>query len=208
MLKKAKCLKLQKYISLQWHLNILLNYTAYAAIVKAITHRTGCKRVTQNSTFFLIETYCVMYKLTKGLHFAENLSSKNSLKKMKVTSSDKMVLIFLNKKRKKLRFWVHLQPGSSREMVHGLIQELNLYHACCCAYFSMLVGQFEILFAELGPTLSGHREITSESWLTWRSIYPCIWGKIVLFHYIITIAYSLLAFKCNTQCSPLCLFPC
>lgn len=59
--------------------------------------------------------------------FAENLSSRNALwTKIKLTSrSDELVLMFLNRKWKKLRFWVHPVVTRKRQQTecHALLQE-------------------------------------------------------------------------------------
>lgn len=80
-----------------------------------------------------------------------------------ISSDGELVLILLNQKREKLRFWVH--PVLNRRQLqgefHGLIQELKLYHGCFRTYLRMSVRHFECLLKELGPHLR-KREIISE----------------------------------------------
>lgn len=61
----------------------------------------------------------LLHACTKRAVFLQKICpQKLTVKKMKLTSSvDELVQMFLNKKRKKLRFWVHpvLKEGSSRE---------------------------------------------------------------------------------------------
>lgn len=68
-----------------------------------------------------------------------------------MSTYDQLVLMFPNKKRKKLRFWVPatLTRRQQEEEFHVLTQELKFYRVCFCAYFRMSVGLLKLLLADL-----------------------------------------------------------
>lgn len=73
---------------------------------------------------FQMQTCCVMY-----VHTGKCVLKKRTVTKMNLPlRDDELFLIFLNKKRKKLTFWVH--PILKRQQqggFPGLIPELKLY---------------------------------------------------------------------------------
>lgn len=96
---------------------------------------------------FQMQTCCVMY-----VHTGKCVLKKRTATKMNLPlRDDELFLIFLNKKRKKLNFWVH--PILKRQQqggFPGLIPELKLYRDGSPTYFRLSVGQLELLLADLG----------------------------------------------------------
>lgn len=80
-------------------------------------------------------------------------------KKELTSSNDELVLILLNQKRNKQKFFVPpiLKRKEQHAELHVEIQELKLYRDCFCTYFWMSVGPVELLLAEMKPYLRRHR---------------------------------------------------
>lgn len=96
---------------------------------------------------FHMQTCCVMH-----VHTGKCVLKKRTVTKMNLPlRDDELFLIFLNKKRKKLTFWVHpILKRQQQEGFPGLIPELKLYRDGSPTYFRMTVGQLELLLADLG----------------------------------------------------------
>lgn len=137
--------------------------------VKAIIHWACCKRnTTEILNFSDSNLSCTVCTRWKCCAFAENVFLKTDLWKkwILMLSHDELILMFINKKKRKQRFWFpwNSYKKAQQGRFDGLIPELKLYH-----------HRFHISGCQWGSLSScqhswdhiwGCRERILESWLT------------------------------------------